>query len=32
MGYKEMITGDFIAGRAPEEGISQDASKLTDSF
>lgn len=32
MGYKEMITGDFIHGRSSEEDLFEDASKLTDSF
>jgi acetolactate synthase I/II/III large subunit len=32
MGYKEMITGDFIAGRSPAENATEGSSKLTDSF
>jgi acetolactate synthase-1/2/3 large subunit len=32
MGYKEMITGDFIAGRAPAEDASERRSNPTDSF
>ena len=29
MGYKEMITGDFIAGRTPEEGTTDERAKST---
>ncbi len=32
MGYKEMITGDYIAGRNPSENIEPSPSKLTDAF
>ena len=32
MGYKEMITGDYIAGRNPTDTIETPASKLTDAF
>jgi acetolactate synthase I/II/III large subunit len=32
MGYREMITGDFIVGRDPAENIAKNPSKLTDSF
>ncbi len=32
MGYKEMITGDFILGRAPSDGAYEGHSKLEDSF
>jgi acetolactate synthase-1/2/3 large subunit len=32
MGYKEMITGDFIAGRTAAEDALDKASKTTDSF
>ncbi len=32
MGYKEMVTGDFIAGRSAMEDYSGEGSKLTDSF
>jgi acetolactate synthase I/II/III large subunit len=32
MGYKEMITGDYILGRAPSNGVYEGASKLEDSF
>ena len=32
MGYKEMITGDYIVGRASGENLFEEASKLTDSF
>jgi acetolactate synthase-1/2/3 large subunit len=32
MGYKEMITGDFIVGRDPGKDALENASKLTDSF
>jgi len=32
MGYKEMITGDYIAGRNPSETMDEPASKLTDAF
>ncbi|HTY64942.1 MAG TPA: biosynthetic-type acetolactate synthase large subunit [Acidobacteriota bacterium] len=32
MGYKEMITGDFIVGRDPVENLADGPSKLTDSF
>jgi acetolactate synthase-1/2/3 large subunit len=32
MGYKEMITGDFIAGRVAIEETSGDAPKPTNSF
>lgn len=32
MGYKEMITGDYIVGRTSGENLFDDASKLTDSF
>jgi acetolactate synthase-1/2/3 large subunit len=32
MGYKEMITGDFIAGREPGKEDSDGSSKLSDSF
>jgi hypothetical protein len=32
MGYKEMITGDFIIGRSPAEDILEDKTKLVDAF
>ena len=32
MGYKEMITGDFIVGRDPGKGEFEGPSKITDSF
>jgi acetolactate synthase I/II/III large subunit len=32
MGYKEMITGDFITGRNPEEDMLGEKSKLADAF
>jgi acetolactate synthase I/II/III large subunit len=32
MGYKEMITGDFIAGRDSDENLPESPSKLADSF
>ncbi|MGD0101246.1 MAG: biosynthetic-type acetolactate synthase large subunit [Acidobacteriota bacterium] len=33
MGYKEMITGDFIVGRTPDDGIHDERTKPpTDSF
>jgi acetolactate synthase-1/2/3 large subunit len=32
MGYKEMITGDYIVGRNSTENDSDGSSKLTDSF
>lgn len=32
MGYKEMITGDYIAGRNSSKNDSDSSSKLTDSF
>jgi acetolactate synthase-1/2/3 large subunit len=32
MGYKEMITGDYIIGRTSGEDLFEEASKKTDSF
>jgi len=32
MGYREMITGDFIAGRAPEQDQPAEKPELKDSF
>jgi acetolactate synthase-1/2/3 large subunit len=33
MGYKEMITGDFIVGRTPDDSIHDERTKPpTDSF
>jgi len=32
MGYKEMITGDYIVGRSAEDGLFEKASKRSDSF
>jgi acetolactate synthase-1/2/3 large subunit len=32
MGYKEMITGDYIVGRDPGKDAFESTSKLTDSF
>ncbi len=32
MGYKEMITGDFIAGRNPEENMMDERLNTSDSF
>jgi acetolactate synthase I/II/III large subunit len=32
MGYKEMITGDFIVGRSSIENLFESTSKATDSF
>ncbi len=32
MGYKEMITGDFIVGRTPEEQMMDDGLNSSDSF
>jgi len=32
MGYKEMITGDFIIGRSPEENMMNERPNLSDSF
>ncbi len=32
MGYKEMVTGDFIAGRSPAEHMTDDFPKSTNSF
>jgi acetolactate synthase I/II/III large subunit len=32
MGYKEMITGDFIVGRSKAEEVSEDKPKLIDAF
>jgi acetolactate synthase I/II/III large subunit len=32
MGYKEMITGDFIVGRDQAENMTESPSKLADSF
>jgi acetolactate synthase I/II/III large subunit len=32
MGYKEMITGDFIVGRNPEENMMDERLNLSDSF
>ncbi len=32
MGYKEMITGDFIAGRTPEQGIAEARPNPVDAF
>jgi len=32
MGYKEMITGDYIVGRDAAENLPESPSKLTDSF
>ncbi len=32
MGYKEMVTGDYIVGRNPAENVTEAPVKLTDSF
>lgn len=32
MGYREMVTGDYIVGRNPAENVKEGPSRITDSF
>ena len=32
MGYREIVTGDYIVGRNPAENVKEGPSRITDSF